>query len=344
MVFEMKQIIRAFLVLQMVYFLTAYKSAARDGGWTGAASDDNALYARDAGAGPTGEDAGMLWTIRVRVNEITVPFSATDRNKTVEGITAADVRLTDDERPVEHPTYFGHLRELPLRLGILIDSSDSVIQRSDFEAEAASTFLRQVLKPETDKAFIMQFTTKRPVIQEETGDLTKLESAIQSLNPKGRTAMFDAIEAACKKLGSMPSQGRVAKVLVLVSDGGDNSSRTTLAEAIALAQRYEVMIFTIGASGSRAFYQRERRSDGALRKLAEETGGRAYFADTSKQLQKSFSALDLEIRDRYVMSYKATELKDDGRYHKIGLTVSKGGKLLKVLARKGYYAHGPSPE
>ncbi|HVO62851.1 MAG TPA: VWA domain-containing protein [Terriglobales bacterium] len=274
------------------------------------------------------------WTFRVQVSEVTVPFSVTNRNKAVAGVTAQDVRITDDGKPVQNVAYFGHLADLPLRFGLVIDSSDSIIQRSYFEEEAAKTFLHRVLQKETDQAFVMHFTSQSRFVQDLTTNVKQLDSAIAALNPKGTTGMYDAVYAACKRLQGMRDRQRLANILVLISDGDDNVSQTSLERVIAMAHASEVSIFSVSSNGGM-----KTRATRNLRQLSEETGGRAFFVDESSQLVKAFTALGQEMRDRYVISYRPVDLKDDGRYHRIQLQVQKDGTAFKVLSRRGYYAN-----
>ncbi len=282
------------------------------------------------------------WTFRVHVNEVTIPFSVSLGDKAIDGIRPSDVRITEDGNLVPDITYFGHMTDLPLRFGMLIDSSDSVFQRSYFEEQAAFTFLHRVLQKNVDQAFVMHFTTESRFVQDLTDNVKELNSAIAALNPQGRTGMYDAVYAACKRLERIQDRQRIAKILLLISDGDDNSSTVAIDEVIAMAQKSDVVIFS-ASTGRGPFMHRNSRADAALRRLSDETGGRAFFVEDSSSLKKTFSALGQEMRNRYVVSYRPLDVTDDGRYHRIQLLVNKNSKSLKVLARKGYYApHNPA--
>ncbi len=290
----------------------------------------------DAEAATPGSDPGSF-TIHVRVAEVMVPFTVSDGKKVVEDVSAQEVSVTDDGAPAQTIAYFGRLRALPLRLGFLIDSSDSIIQRSHFEEQVASSFAHKLLKPPTDRAFVVEFTTHKPVLQAETSDLRSLDAAIAALDPLGRTPLFDAVHSACNMLAEKSRDSdRVARVLVAISDGDDNSSRVTLNQAIAAAQSAQILVFTISTKGSRGLIRRKSRGDAALIKLAEETGGRAFFADTAPELGKALAALDEEMRNRYVLFYRPPGGREDGS-HRIQVSVRRGGRQLRVRGRASYY-------
>ena len=278
------------------------------------------------------------FTIRVRVAEVMVPFTVSDGKNIVEDVGAQEVSVNDDGIPAKNIAYFGRLRALPLRLGFLIDSSDSIIQRSHFEEQAASSFAHKLLKPETDRAFVVEFTTHKPVLQEETSDLRRLDAAIAALDPLGRTPLFDAVYSACHMLAERSRDTeRAARVLVAISDGDDNSSRVTLAQAIAAAQNAQILVFTISTKGSRGLIRRKSRGDAALIRLAEETGGRAFFADSAQQLGKTLAMLEEEMRNRYVLFYRPPSARDDGLQHRIQVSVQREGRQLRVRGRTSYY-------
>lgn len=290
----------------------------------------------DAGAPPA--TSADNFTIKVRVAEVMVPFTVRDGKKIVEDVGAQEVSVTDDGAPADNIAYFGRLGALPLRLGFLIDSSDSIIQRSHFEEQAASSFAHKLLKPETDRAFVVEFTSHKPLLQEETSDLRRLDAAIAALDPLGRTPLFDAVYSACHMLAEKSRESeRVARVLVAISDGDDNSSRVTLAQAIAAAQNAQILVFSISTKGSRGLIRRRSRGDAALIRLAEETGGRAFFADTVEQLGKTLAMLEKEMRNRYVLFYRPPGAREDGLQHRIEVSVRRGGKQLRVRGRTSYY-------
>ncbi len=295
------------------------------------------------GADPGAAAGAENFTIQVHVTEVMVPFTVSDGKKVVEDVDAQELSVSDDGSPAESIVYFGRLRALPLRLGFLIDSSDSIIQRSHFEEQAASNFAHKLLKPEMDRAFVVEFTTHKPVLQEETSDVRRLDAAIAALDPLGRTPLFDAVYSACRMLAEKTRDlDRVARILVAISDGEDNSSRVTLSRAIAAAQSAQILVFTISTKGSRGLLRRKSRGDAALIRLAEETGGRAFFADTAQELNKVLEQLEREMRNRYVLFYRPPGRREDG-LHRIQVSVRRGGKELRVRGRMGYYAGLAAP-
>jgi VWFA-related protein len=162
------------------------------------------------------------------------------------------------------------------------------------------------------------------------------------LHNGGGTAFFDAIEKACDKLTAGTDSEPAARVLIVLSDGDDNDSKTTLIQAVEKAQMRDVTIYTIntGDSGvsTHDWPKSQRPSDVALKGLAEETGGR-YFSEMSKsELKQAFSSIEKEMRNRYALSYQPGDLQEDGRFHRIQIAAEKSGRRFRVQTRKGYYA------
>jgi len=279
-------------------------------------------------------DNDPVLTITKRVNEVNVLFIATDRHgKFVRNLTQSDFSYLDDHKPPQAILNFRRETDLPLQLGLLIDTSGSVHSRFDFEQEAAVGFLQHVLRPGYDKAFVMGFNTDDQVTQDFTDNVRLLETGVSSLKNGGGTALYDAIYRACKeKLAKVQSDRPVRRALIVVSDGEDNQSQVTRAQAVEMAQRAEVLIYAISTDDSGLIL----RGDKVLQQLADATGGRAFFPFKMKDIKNSFSAIEDELRSQYIVSYRPADFNPDGRYRSIEITALK--KDLQVRARKGYYA------
>jgi Ca-activated chloride channel family protein len=274
------------------------------------------------------------WTIRKRVDEVMVFFTVTNGRNFVNDLTQREVYVKDDDKPPAKVSAFGHQSDLPLRFGLVIDASASVTDRFDFEQDAASRFMREILRSEMDRAFIMGFSEGTTLIQDYTNDIQKLVDGLSALHAHGGTALFDAVRAACWKLAMANNQGSTAHILVLISDGEDNASHSTLKETIETAQREEVSIYSISTNNS----GHAGIGDKTLKELAVQTGGQIFLPHSAKQMVNTFSAIEQEMRSRYALAYQPADLRDDGRFHRIEIKAQKSNKKFRVRARKGYYA------
>jgi len=287
-----------------------------------------------ANATTAADDQSSLITIRTRVNEVNVLFIATDKHgKFVRDLSQKDFTILDDHKPPQAILNFRRETDLPLHMGLLIDVSGSVDSRFDFEQTAATNFLQHTLRTGFDQAFLVGFNSHSQLAQDFTDNVQLLATSIHKLHDGGGTALYDAIYKACKEkfLKDRPDRP-VRKAIVIVSDGEDNQSEFTKAQAIEMAQRAEVIIYAISTDDSGLVM----RGDKVLEQLAEATGGRAFFPFKMKDITRSFAAIEDELRSQYVVSYKPADFDADGRYRSIEISTLK--KDLQVRARKGYFA------
>lgn len=293
--------------------------------------------------------------ITTTVNLVDVLFTVLDRrNKLVPTLEKADFRVLDDNI-AQDIRYFSKQSDLPLRIGMLLDTSNSIRDRIKFEQDAADNFLYSVLRRGKDEAFVMTFDDEPQVVQPFTGDTGMLRDIIDRTRAGGGTAVYDAIYEACVAELSHPPRPPgdqpdvVRRVMILISDGEDNLSQHTRAEAIEMAQRTSVVIYTISTStqwvslddpnkersGNRKFHLTE--GDKILQDLAEETGGRAFYPYHVDDLDQSFQDIGDELRNQYSIAYNPSNHSLDGRYHKIKIE-TPDHKGYQVRARRGYFA------
>jgi VWFA-related protein len=273
-------------------------------------------------------------TIKKSVNEVNVFFIATNRHgKFVRDLNQSDFTILDDNKPPQSIVDFRRETDLPIELGLLVDTSGSVRTRFDFEQASAVSFLEQTLRRNFDKAFVMGFSSHSTVTQDFTDSVQLLQTGVETLHNGGGTALYDAIYRACRdKLAKGQTSHPVRRAIIVISDGEDNQSEVSRAQAIEMAQRSEVIIYAISTDDSGLVL----RGDKALQQLADATGGRAFYPYNNKDITHSFAAIEDELRSQYIVSYRPADFNPDGRYRSIEITAVK--KDLQVRARRGYYA------
>jgi VWFA-related protein len=282
-------------------------------------------------------------TFRAVVDEVTIFFAATDHGKSATNLTASDIVVRDDNRPPHAILGFRNESELPLRLGLIIDTSNSVKDRISFEQAAATKFLQTVVTGKDDLAFVVGVNNSVLLVQDFSGDQQRISRAINQLAPGGGTALWDAVSFGAEKLAERAEGQPVARVLIVISDGEDNASSATLKQAIASAQHGEVAVYTVSTRDYTQDDPSAELGDHALRTLSELTGGTAFIPGSVRGLKGSLAELQQVIRGRYLVSYKPAGFQRDGRYREIDITAQKDGHKLKVYARKGYYAAAAQP-
>jgi VWFA-related protein len=277
------------------------------------------------------------------VDEVNVFFAATNGGKSVTDLTLADIHLLDNRRAPDKVIGFRNESQLPLRLGLVVDTSASVKQRLSFEQKAAITFLDRVVTDNQDLAFVVGVNNSVLLLQDFTPDRTLLSQSVNRLAAGGGTALWDAVSFASAKLAARPEAQPVARVLVVISDGEDNSSSTVLKEVIASALRNETVIYAVSTRELTDETSSSLVGDRALRTLSELTGGAAFVPGSLHHLSGSLGDVQQVIRGRYLLTYKPAEFQRDGRYRSIELAAERDGHRFRVFARKGYYASVADP-
>ncbi|MGA2277115.1 MAG: VWA domain-containing protein [Terracidiphilus sp.] len=296
-------------------------------------------------------------TLKLNVNLVDVVFSVEDKaGNLVPHLTQADCTVSEDKAPQTLKSFVAETH-LPLTLGILLDTSGSQQRVLSLEQDVGSQFLERVLKSK-DEAFLLSFDVDVDLLQDYTNNPRLLARAMSKAEintaggngaagipgagggtvptigaPKG-TVLYDAVYQAAKQKMSQES-GR--KAMILLTDGEDEGSSVKINDAIAAAQKSNVIVYTI-LIADRGFYGGFGYSGySAMKKLTEETGGRLIdVGNNGKKLEAAFQQIEDELRTQYVASYTPTNTKLDGSFRKLGVECRGDG--LKVRVRKGYYA------
>jgi Ca-activated chloride channel family protein len=276
--------------------------------------------------------------LRAMVDEVAVFFAATDHGRPVTDLTRDNIAIRDNQQPPAAILGFRSEAELPLRLGLVVDTSDSVSLRFSFEQGAATNFLHTAVTGKDDLAFIVAVNNTVRLMQDFTADKSLMSRAIGDLIPSGGTALWDAIAFAADKLASRPEKHPVARILVVISDGGNNSSIATLKDAVEHAQHGDVAVYTVSTRDYGNDEPSALVGEHALYTLSNLTGGTAFTPGSLHRLKGSLANLQQLIRGRYMVSYKPASFQRDGRYRAISITAEKEGHKMKVYSRKGYYA------
>jgi Ca-activated chloride channel homolog len=273
------------------------------------------------------------------------------RHNFVTDLEQSDFKILEDNTPQEI-RFFGRETDLPLRIGVLLDTSNSIRPRLAFEQDAAIDFLDGVIRRNKDMAFLMTFDNEPDVIQDYTGDLGLLTAAIRKQRAGGGTALNDAIYRASEKLLNPPVPNgpnpEVRRVIVVISDGDDNLSDHALSDAIESAIRAEAAIYAISTntdwlsiSGDKPRKIHVEGGDKVLEEFAEQTGGRVFYPYKVEDLAQSFVDIGTELRSQYFIAYSPKDIESAGKYRKIDVETDRKG--LAVRTRKGYYSVAPPP-
>ncbi len=284
-----------------------------------------------APAANTEDDAAT--DIRLDVTRVNMLFTVSDKKgRFITDLVQEDFDIAESRKP-QKIIEFTAETDLPLRIGILIDASNSIRERFRFQQEAATDFINTVIRPRQDKGMVVSFDSTAELVSDLTDNTEQLANAIRGIRPGGGTAMYDAIYFACKEKLINESSDKIRRALVVLSDGEDNDSRYSREQALEMAHKADVVIYTISTNISRI----PTDGDKILRYFAEETGGLAFFPFKSQDMAQSFENIANELRHQYNVFYRPEPLKADGLYHPVEIRV-RNHKDLLVRARHGYYA------
>ena len=270
-------------------------------------------------------------TIRAEVSLVNVVFSAIDKqSKPVQGLKADDFQIFENNTPqkIEYFSAYDKESKVPLTIALLIDTSGSVKDKLDFEKDTAAEFFKEILRPDQDLALIIQFDSEVNLVQDFTQRQSDLLRGLNSLKAGNSTALYDAVYLTSNE----KLKGEVGrKVIIVITDGVDTSSKVSKDEAIEAAQKGDILIYGIGVRNP------EESNFRVLRKFAEETGG-AFFSPSVKlsEIRSAFKSIGEEIQGQYSLAYKSSNSRKDGSYRAIVLRCKS--KNVQLRSRKGYYA------
>jgi len=292
--------------------------------------------------------------IVIDVDLVSVVFSVKDaRNRHVADLGPDDFIVYEDGAP-QVIKYFHSETNMPLRIGLLIDTSNSVRPRFQFEQEAAVDFLHTVLRPHTDEAFVLSFDVSPVVVQDLTDDPLDLADAIRGLRAGGGTSLYDALYTSCKMKLATGSGNDYRKMIILLSDGNDIYSIVSREEALEMCQRHDVTVFTVSTSAPPIKYTEKARhlqnpcdvmgndGDKVLKYFAESTGGTSYCPFNTIDVGRSFERIANELRNQYTITYTPTNRVRDGSFRRINIETRRN--KLNIHHRPGYYAQPRSEE
>ena len=282
------------------------------------------------GQAPSGEE-NNVYIFKKEVDEVTLHATVVDDHfHPITGLQKKDFTVYEDGKP-QQITYFRN-EDIPVALGIVIDNSGSMRDKRP-SVNAAAINLVRASNPQ-DQVFVVNFNEEYFLDQDYTGSVPKLKDALERIESRGGTALYDAVVASSdhlKKSGALEK-----KVLLVVTDGEDNASRESLEQALRrLEEQNGPTIYTIGLLGE----EHNKRARRALREMAEDTGGVAYFPKDLNEVNAITTEIAHDIRNQYTIQYKPTVPQSRGGYRTVKVVAQAPGyKNLQVRTRSGYYA------
>ncbi|HUX45513.1 MAG TPA: VWA domain-containing protein [Terracidiphilus sp.] len=288
------------------------------------------------GLGAVTGAAAQGTTLRMDVKLVSVFVNVTDRDGAiVGGLTEKDFAVSEDGRP-QKIAIFERQSELPLNLTLAIDTSSSVFKDREQERQAAEHFVNALLRPQ-DQMSLYEFATNVRELTPFTNRKEQIYRGLKRMRGGDATALYDTISLASRRLGA--KDGR--KVLVLVSDGGDTAENTTYAQALEQALRNEVMIYSIIDVPIAASAGRDLGGEHALITLAEQTGGKSFYADQGG-LDKAFARVSEDLRTQYLLGYYPRHQAPGVNFHRLQVTIPRAGPdQFHIRYRTGYYGDSP---
>lgn len=283
-------------------------------------------------------------TFSTNVKVVSLLATVHDKDgRVVKDLNREDFVLEEDGKP-QTIRYFARESNLPLTIGLLVDTSRSQRGVLDLERSASCTFFSQVLREKVDQAFVVSFDTEVRVLQGMTSSRQDLTEALSELRIPGliATLLYEAVRESADNL-MRRQNGR--KAFILLTDGVSFRDKTSISTAIEAAQRADTIIYTIRYSGHKAVYRpgkillsgiMSEEGKHALGRMAEETGGTPFEVSKDEPIEKVFSEIEESLRNQYSIGYAPDRTNDTGKFHKIKLTVKN--RALTVRTREGYYS------
>ena len=275
--------------------------------------------------------------IRVDTTVVLINVTVTDPlNRFVTGLEKEHFRLFEDKG--EQKLVHFASEDAPLSVGLVFDTSGSMGNKLQKSRLAAAQFFKTA-NPE-DEFFLVQFNDRPELVQSFTTNTEEIQNRLAFTQAKGRTALLDGVYMA---LNHMRKARNTRKAVLIISDGGDNSSRYTESEIKNLVREADVQIYAIGifeAIGARSRTAEEMSGPGLLNEMAEQTGGRHFAVENINELPDIAAKIGIELRNQYVLGYTPTNIARDGKYRKVQvkLVQPRGFPTMRALWRQGYYA------
>jgi VWFA-related protein len=287
-------------------------------------------------ATPPADQPDTPFLLTARANLVNLVFTVTDKDGHFKkDLQRQNFGLLDNGRPPAEVVGFTQQTNLPLRIGIMLDTSSSIRTRFKFEQDSALDFFLELLKP-GDQAFVEGFDIQIALTQDYTGNVDLLNQGIRKLRPGGGTALYDSLYHTCQTqmltLRTSATVPDVRKVIILVSDGDDNYSRALMSDAIKMCQRAETSVYAISTDTSPT---RGKGGD-ALKLIADATGGQVFYPIKLEDMAVFFKNIEEELRSQYSLEYRPSDFKLDGGFRTIYLASTD--RRYHVRARTGYFA------
>jgi Ca-activated chloride channel family protein len=293
---------------------------------------------RAMGQSPPADETGFR--MNLPVDEVLVTFHAADGNGlAVKDLKVDELRLFDNGRPPRRVLAFDLLQGAPIRAGILMDTSESMMPLMDGDRAIALQYAQSLFRRETDQAFVMDFGYVSNLSQDWTSDPGVLAAALRNIklgkaNPLGGTALFDAVFRACySRFGKSDHEGS-GNFILLFSDGEDNASHTSLSEVVDMCQRANTAVYVFRAPNAPDKFS---TGPATLTELSAQTGGRVFrWDDSSAEISSDLRTIEAEVRNQYRIVYRPADIRRDGSFHKIELRYPE--RVRTITVRSGYYA------
>jgi VWFA-related protein len=272
--------------------------------------------------------------LRIEVALVNLSFSVRDKKgHLITDLTKQNFKILENNK-LQEISNFGRETDLPITVALVIDTSTSIRDKFKYEQEAAIDFFHTTIRRKKDKGLLLSFDSNIELLHDFTDDPDALTKAVRALKPGGGTKMFDAIHQVCQE--KLKGEVSSRKILILISDGDDNLSSESLESTLEMAQRADVAIFAVSTNSSAFFGMSSPKNDKVLKKLADETGGRAFFPLKIDELAQSFQDISQELRSQYSLAYRSNNVNRDGSFRSIKIDTDR--RDLRVKARRGYYA------
>lgn len=301
------------------------------------AQSQNVLVEPRISAVTTMNDSESKYSIRVTSDLVLIPVTVVDQQDSfITGLEKEHFRLYDEDKE-QVITHFV-LDDAPVSVGFVFDASGSMLGKERKSQEAVATFLKTA-NPD-DEFLLVEFNYRVRLVMGLTKDTSELQRRLTSLQPEGSTSLLDAVYVAIRE---MKNAHNARKALIVISDGGDNYSRHTLNEIENAMQEADLQIYAMGIFepvNVRSRSIEERYGPTLLRQLTEEMAGRFFDVSDVHQLPEVGSKIGLALRNQYVLGYKPSEVKRDGKFHHVQLVLAppEGNRKLQAFWKRGYYA------